>query len=228
MKSIVFDAGPVISLATNSLLWLLGNLKERYKGDFLIPKDVEKELVEKPIETKKFKLEALQVNNEINNGNLKVVDDERIQSLKKEILFLANNSFKAMGNPIKILQDGEVAAIAAALVYDSDAVVIDERTARELIENPKALAELMGRRLHTKITVDRQCLDKLSLMIKGLKVIRSIELAIVGYELGWFDRYLTQGRDARKILIEAILWGIKIRGASISQREIDRIVRIEK
>ena len=191
MSSIVFDTGPIISLATNNLLWLLENLKERYKGDFLIPKDVQKELVEVPLEIKRFKLEALQVNREINKGNLKVIEDPRIQILEQELLQLANSCFKAKGFPIKIVQKGEMAAVATALIFNSDAIVIDERTARELIENPEKIAELMSYKLKTKIEVDKTCLDKIKSKFGSLKVIRSIELAMVGYELGWFDKYLS-------------------------------------
>jgi predicted nucleic acid-binding protein len=228
MRAIVFDTGPIISLATNSLLWLLGNLKERYGGDFLIPKEVEFELVQKPIETKRFKLEALQVNREINKGNLKVVDDEKIHIIKRELLMLANTCFYANGTPIQVVQEGEMAALAAAMIYEAEAVVIDERTTRMIIENPNKLANYMGERLHTKISINKNNLQQLLKRIGNLKVIRSIELAMVGYELGWFDKYLTQEKNARKILIEAILWGIKIRGASISQKEIDKIVNLEK
>ncbi|MBN2420787.1 hypothetical protein JXB27_00750 [Candidatus Woesearchaeota archaeon] len=228
MKSIVFDAGPIISLATNSLLWLLENLKERYGGDFLIPKEVEFELVEKPIATKRFKLEALQVNREINKKVLAVVDEEKIQVIKKELLMLANTCFYAHNVPMKLVQEGEMAAIAAALIYNSDAIVIDERITRGLIENPEKLVEHMSSKLHTRIAVNKKNLQQLKNRIGHLKVIRSIELAMAGYEMGWFDKYLTKDKNARKILIEAILWGIKIRGASISQVEIDRIVRLEK
>lgn len=228
MKSIVFDAGPVISLATNGLLWLLENLKERYSGEFLIPKEVEFELVQKPIETKRFKLEALQVNREINKKVLTVVDEDKIHMIKKELLMLANTCFYVRNTPLKLVQEGEMAAIAVALIYNSDAIVIDERTTRGLIEDPDKLVARMSERLHTKITVNKENLEQLRKRIGHLKVIRSIEMAMVGYELGWFDKYLTKDKNARKILLEAILWGIKIRGASISQDEIDRIVRMEK
>ena len=228
MKSIVFDTGPVISLATNSLLWVLGKLKERYPGKFLIPIQVKNELIEKPIATKRYKLEALQVNREINRGTLTVVDDARIDKLKQELMELANNSFSARGVPMRIVQDGEMGALAAAVVYNADAIVIDERTTRELIESPQHLADVMSKNLQTKVNINHKILQELQSKVKHLRVIRSIELAVVAYELGWFDQYLTQDKDARKTLIEAVLWGIKIRGASISQREIDKIVKLEK
>ena len=141
---------------------------------------------------------------------------------------LANSCFFARNTPIKIVQEGEMAALAVAMIYNAEAVVIDERTTRMLIEDPEELANYMGNRLQTKITINRANLNQLKMRIGSFKVIRSVELAMIGYELGWFDKYLTKDKNARKILIEAILWGIKIRGASISQDEIDRIVNLEK
>ncbi|HME87304.1 MAG TPA: hypothetical protein VKE88_02735 [Candidatus Nanoarchaeia archaeon] len=227
MRSIVFDAGPIISLTTNNLLWLLNILKQRYGGEFLIPTEVENELVQKPIETKRFKLEALQVNREINRGILTVVNDEKIHIIKQELLNIANMCFLARGTPIKIVHEGEMATIATAIAYGSDAIVIDERTTRELIENPDKLAAHMSDRLHTKIEVNKKALALFKQKVGPMRVIRSIELAIISYELGLFDTYLTQDKYARKTLIEAILWGIKMRGASISQIEIDKLVRLE-
>ena len=145
MKSIVFDTGPIISLTTNNLLWIIEKLKQRYGGDFIIPREVKYELVNKPIETKIFKLEALQVNLEINKGNLKVVEDPRIQILKNELMNLANNCFYARGYPIKLVQEGEMAALALAIIFNSEAIVVDERTTRELIESPERLARLMSK-----------------------------------------------------------------------------------
>jgi predicted nucleic acid-binding protein len=227
-STIIFDAGPIISLTTNNLLWILEKLKERYEGDFLITKEVFYELVQVPIESKRFKLEALEVNREINKGTLKVIDHPEIQGIKKELLQLANNCFFARGIAIKLVHEGEIAAVAAAIHYDANAIVIDERTTRELIENPDRLAKHMSRKLETQIDINRKNIDAFRRKVGSLKVIRSIELAVMGYDLGWFDSYLTQDRDARKTLKEALLWGMKMRGASISQEEIDRIVKIEK
>lgn len=68
MKSIIFDAGPIISLATNNLLWILKPLKKYFNGKFYITDAVKRELVDKPFETKKFKFEAIQVEKLIEEG----------------------------------------------------------------------------------------------------------------------------------------------------------------
>ena len=54
MKSLVFDSGPIISLATNNLLWVLEPLKNKFNGKFFITQAVKGEIVERPLETKKF------------------------------------------------------------------------------------------------------------------------------------------------------------------------------
>ena len=61
MKSLIFDAGPIISLATNNLLWILEPLKNKFDGKFYLTDAVKRELVDRPLETKKFKFEAIQV-----------------------------------------------------------------------------------------------------------------------------------------------------------------------
>jgi len=54
----VFDAGSIISLTTNNLLWLLPPLKERFGGSFLITNGVADELIKKPLATRKYKLDS--------------------------------------------------------------------------------------------------------------------------------------------------------------------------
>src|SRR3989344_4053400 len=80
MKSLVFDAGPIISLATNNLLQILPPLKERFNGSFYITKSVKKELVDRPFEIKKFKFEAIQVEKLIEEGVLEIIDNDFIRN----------------------------------------------------------------------------------------------------------------------------------------------------
>ena len=53
MKTLVFDAGPVISLDVTGLLWAIEPLKKRFNGKFYITNSVKKELVDRPFEIKK-------------------------------------------------------------------------------------------------------------------------------------------------------------------------------
>src|SRR3989344_2880138 len=115
MKSVVFDTGPIISLVTNNLLWLLEPLKKEFRGEFYITKAVERELVEKPLGTKRFKFEALQVLQHIRNKALKIVSNKKIKSKTMDLLELANNSFRAHNEWIRIVNFTEMEAVAACL-----------------------------------------------------------------------------------------------------------------
>lgn len=79
MKSLVFDTGPIISMTMNNLLWLLEPLKSKFNGEFYITESVRRELVDRPLQTKKFKFEALQVLKYISKDVLKVVSSNDIE-----------------------------------------------------------------------------------------------------------------------------------------------------
>jgi len=231
-ESIVFDTGPVISLSTINLLWILEPLKEQFRGDFYITRGVYNELIEKPLSTKKYKFEALQILPLINNQVLKVIDNEIIKSKADELLELANSIFKARGNWIKIVHHTEMEVIATALYLGSNAIVVDERTTRVLIEEPKLVAERFRKRLHTHIEINGENLNRFKKEVGRLRVIRSVELATIAYELGLLSRYMYREEEKtvphlRQVLLEAVLWGIKLNGCSISGDEIDDIVKIE-
>src|SRR3989344_3588176 len=111
MKSIVFDSGPIISLAMNNLLWLLDPLKQKFKGEFFIPEAVKAEIIDRPLTTKIFEFEALQVESLIRQETIKIISSSEIERLANHLGTLANSAFVAMGNPIKIVQYGEMQAL---------------------------------------------------------------------------------------------------------------------
>lgn len=222
MKALVFDTGPIISLTMNNLLWILEPLRERFKGKFYITNLVKTELVDKPLNTKRFEFEALQVMQQINDGILDVLDNPVNTN---ELLDLANKSFKAKGHWVSISHFGEMSAVALALQLNSNAVVIDERTTRTLIENPDSVKNIMQRKLHTKVFVDNSNLRELENHLKGLKVIRSSELVYVAYKLNLLNKYI-DGATKQKLL-DSLLWGVKLDGCAISKDEIEQVKALE-
>jgi len=227
MKAFIFDAGPIISLTTNNLLWLLGPLKERFGGEFYITESIRKELVEKPLKTKKFKFEALQVQDQIEKGVLKVIKDNKIKKKAEQLLSIANNVFYVHKHPLNSLQAGELETLAAAKIMKIPYVVVDERITRLLLENPGQMEQLLEKRLHADVRVKRDKLVRLHKEVEGVKLIRSFELAAIAYEFGLLDDYIAKIPDAKKQLLQAVLWGIKLNGCSVGQNEIDEVVRIE-
>lgn len=227
MKSLIFDAGPVISLATNSLLWILEPLKQKFGGKFYITGAVKRELVDRPLEIKKFKFEAIQVEKLIEDGVIEVISSRFITEKTPALLNTANEIFKAYNNCIKIVHFAEMSVIAAAVDLSADAIVIDEKTTRFLIENPGMVVEILKKTLHTSISINENNLKEFKNTVKGIKAIRSTELAAVAYERGILDKYITKIPDAKKNLLESVLWGVKLNGCAVSKDEIAQIVRLE-
>ncbi len=226
MKSLVFDSGPVISLTMNNLLWLIEPLKGAFGGGFFIPEAVKMELVDEPLQTKKFKFEALQVQELVSKGVLDVLEDKGTKSETLSLLEIANSCFSAKGQSLNIVHYAEVASVAAALHLGSSALVMDERVTRELIEHPQHLAGIMEKKLQTRVSVDSSRLAELKRLTERIRIIRSTELAAVAFEKGLLDRYVSQPSERRTVL-ESVLWGLKLDGCAINERGIKAIMDAE-
>jgi hypothetical protein len=232
MKTLVFDTGPIINFTINGLLWALEGLKQEFNGEFYITPEVYNELINKPLSTRKYKLEALQVLPYITNGTLKVYNNLPMIGIAKEIADYANNSFEIDHQPIEIVHAGEMEAVAAAISLNADAIVIDERTTRHLIENPKKIAWHLETTIHRKVFVNWQNLDKIKEQLNKLNVIRSTELVTIAYEKGLLDRLTENAKkivpDINKAVLEGALWGVKLNGCSVKEDEITDILKMEK
>jgi len=231
MKSIIFDSGSIISLVTNNLLWILDPLKKRFGGKFYIPSSVRKELIDKPLKTKRFELEAMQVYQYIKKGTLTVIADERIKKTADKLMDLANHSFNARKRWMQLVHPAEIEVLAADSILDADAVVIDERTVRMLLENSLKLTELMEKKLHCKIKPNKNNIKDFKKILEDVQIIRSTELITIAYKLGLLDNYLIDKspsiKSPKKRLLDAALWALKVRGCAISKKEIDEIIKLE-
>jgi hypothetical protein len=227
MKSLVFDAGPVISLTMNNLLWLFEPLKKAFGGSFYLPEAVKGELVVDPLQTKKFRFEALQVQDLITRGVFEVLEDSKTKQETLDVLRLANNCFRVKGRGLTLVHYGEIAALTAASSVDASALVMDERVTRELVEHPRHLATIMEKKLRTKITVDDNTIAALKKKVKAIPIIRSTELAAVAYEQGLLDKFAA-GNTSRYDVLESVLWGLKLDGCAINDRGIKAILAAVK
>lgn len=230
MKSIVFDTGPIISLVTNNLLWLLEPLKKKFNGNFYITPAVKKELIDKALKTKRFEFEALQISKLISDGVLEIIDNKEIRQLSNKLLSLANNSIKVRGRWMNIVSMAEIEVLAADAVLESDAAVIDERTIRMLLENSYNLTDLMEHRFRSKVVVSKDNIKEFKKRLENVQIIRSTELAVVAYKLGLLNDFIIKSdqiRNPRKRLLDAVLWAVKVRGCSVSGKEIKKIIALE-
>jgi len=230
MNAIIFDSGPMISLTTNNLLWLLKPMKEKFNGNFYIPAAVKYELVDRPLMTKKFKFEAVQVMSEVREKNIEIVETPEIKDLTIKLLDLANTSFKAHGNFIRLVQYAEMEVLASAIVLKANAVVIDERTTKLFVENPPMLMRILEKKLGTKILKDDTKIREFMNLTKGIKIIRSFEFVTVAYEVGLLEKFVGKIDgiiNTRRELLDGILWGLKLHGCSVSEDEINTVIDME-
>ncbi|MFH1823352.1 MAG: hypothetical protein ABH817_01385 [archaeon] len=213
MKYLIFDSSSIITLALNDLLYILEPLKKKFKGEFLIPYSVQEELIDNPIKTKRFMLEALMIKKLILNNTLKVYPrNPELVKKEKQFLEIANHTFFSHKTPIELIHKGESACLALYSLLDGEkSLVIDERTTRVLCEAPDNLRKLMESRLHKKIHPERKNYE----FFKGINIIRSCELALIALKKKIIDLPATQ-----KEVIRAILYAEKFKGCSISEKEI--------
>nr|MBA4404859.1 hypothetical protein [Nanoarchaeum sp.] len=229
--TIIIDSGTIISMVTNSLFWNFKYLSKQYKGEFLIPQSVYDEIITYPLSTRRFKLEAVMVNDYILEGYIKVENPPELANLSSELMELANNIYIVDKEPLKILHKAEVDVLALAVHLKSDAILVDERSLRLLLEDPNRLLKLLGDKLHTKVQMNKGKLDLFQELTKDIRVLRSTELITISFELGFLDRYITSKnivhKKYKKSLLEGALWALKLKGCSISEEEIKEIIKFE-
>jgi hypothetical protein len=82
--------------------------------------------------------------------------------------------------------------------------------------------------MHKKITIDNKNLNLFSEAVTGVKLIRSTELITIAFDLGLLDNYSPTIPNAKKELLDALLWGLKLEGCAISEKEIRLILKLEQ
>ena len=223
-KAIIFDTGTLISFSMAGLLQELQGLRQIFKGKFLITEGVKKELIDKPLTIKKFELEALRLKQFLDDKVLELPDSygithDEIHKSADEILNVANRTFQGRGKDLHVIDFGEASALALSRILTNkgidNAIAVDERTTRVLVERPENLKKILGNKLHTQVT-SRQENYK---FFQGFKIIRSSELAYVAWKKGIV-------KLKGDMVLDALLYAVKFKGAAISGDEIKEIKRL--
>lgn len=228
MKSLVFDTGSIISLTLNNVVWLIEPLKERFKGNFYVTPEAKKELIERPLTMRRFEFEALQTMTYFKNNTLEVIFNKDIESLSYRLLELANHSYRSDGKYLTIVHKADMEGLAAAISIKAEAYVVDERTTRWLIEKPHTLKNMLSSRLSSKIEIDKKNLEEFRALAGNVKFLRSIELVYISYKLKMLDQFKPDTPNGDKLLLDGLLWGMKLKGCAISKDEIKEIEHMEK
>jgi hypothetical protein len=220
MKAVI-DTGTMITLSGTCLMNVFRNFVKTNRIELLISNTVAQESVWRPINNKRFALNAARIKYAMNEQVVKLMPiTPEITNLQNKILNLANNIFFTKDGALKIIQLGEAEALALAKIHDAKALFIDERTTRSLIENPARLKQVLERRQEQPVRVNQQNLDALRAMFPNLLMFRSVDLIATAYEQDLFDHELAHG----KLELEAALYASKYNGCAVSEREIDEYI----
>jgi len=82
-------------------------------------------------------------------------------------------------------------------------------------------------KLHTKVELNKTPLSELRKATRSIRFIRSAEFVTIAFEKGMLDNYLPKIKDSKKTLLDALLWGLKLNGCAISNKDLETIMRIE-
>lgn len=213
MNKVVCDSSSIISISENCLLGLL----PKFRTEFVVPKGVEKEIVDKPLRVNEFEFKALRLKEAIKDGLISVLDVPGVSERANQILAEANSLFQPR---VKILHEGEAECLALLELIGGKTLMIDERTTRLLIEDPLSLGNFIQHRTSFKVRMNEELALDFSERFSNVNVIRSTELVAVAYERGFLDKF----GDGH--LLHASLYALKFAGCAIAKKEIDEYLRL--
>lgn len=226
MKGIILDAGPIISLSINNLLWLFEELKKVTSVSFYITPAVKSEVFDRPITTKRFKIKAIQTLDLISEGIIEIIECDN--DFVKKTLNLANSCFYSKGENIRVAHLGEIEATCAAIEHAISTLAIDESNMRLMIEDTEGLKKRLSSRIHAHIKENKENTKKFKNLTGRINLIRSSEIVGIAYEKGLFERWKDKNQEnyienIDENILDGILWGVKLAGCSISPTEIDEL-----
>jgi hypothetical protein len=172
------------------------------------------------MQIRNYALHAIRLKRAIAEGMIDVVG-AKADNAAEEIRFSANNLFYSSGTPIRLLHQGESDVISLALEIGVDNLLMDERTARMLVEDPESLRQHLEHELGRPVTINEENMAQFSRATKRLRFFRSSELILLAYEKGYFSDYGELERDA----VEASLYKLKYSGCAIGFGEIGEYAR---
>ncbi|HLC93043.1 MAG TPA: hypothetical protein VJH23_05035 [archaeon] len=216
-KKIVLDSSTLITISDNCMMKVMKALSERENISFIIPESVYAESVQTPMKIRRFGLNAIRIRDAVEEGYVKIAKAtpqtrQRLERLEQ----ISQNLCTFNGEKMILLHLGEMETLALHREIGADALAIDERTTRMLIEEPEGLLSFLRKRHHGKIIMNTAQLGEFRREYGGIKIIRSTELISLAYSDGSFAEEI----HATKQALEAALFAAKFGGCAVSFEEI--------
>jgi hypothetical protein len=221
-KKIVFDTSTIISLVSTCFTDVFLHLSKHF--DLYLPKEVEKESIEKPGEIRGYSLNAYRIKNIIKRFDF-IIEPLTPQDsqFSASLLLNANRLFTIENRYLNILQKGESDVVALAKRMDA-LVATDERVVRNLIEEPQNLKKLLEDRNKAKVELHQGNFFNLQEKLKGIRIVRSVDL----FSRAFKENDLCYGCEYTEKFLESSLFALKNAGCSVSTEEIVGFVQTMK
>ena len=223
-KIIIFDASTLITIAMNGLLEELRMLKKIFKGKFIIPNEVKYDAIDRPMKIKRFELEAMKLQNLLEEKVIELpaslsIDSAKISKETEILMSIANTTFEGNGKSIHLIDLGETACLVLSKILTEkkmpNVLAVDERTTRMLCEKPENLKQLFQKKLKVRIKSNQENYPH----FEGFRFIRSSEIVYIAYKKKII-------RWKNKDILDALLYGVKFKGCAISEDEIKEIKKL--
>ena len=225
-KTFVLDSSSIITISDNCLIKIFKNISEREGIDFCIPESVYAESVLRPLKINRYELNAMRIRDAVAEGYIKVVETtpgmaRRLARLEEAAAGLCTFN----GEKMPLLQAGEMETLALIKEIGADALVIDERTTRMVLEEPQNMfGFLKNRHPGGKIVLSEGRLREIREEYYDTKIFRSTELIALAYEDGSFGSELRTSKES----LEAALYAAKYSGCAVSSDEIIAYLKMVK
>ncbi len=220
-NAVVCDSSSLISFSDTCNIDALRFLHKRGTR-FLVPNGVREEIVETPMQIRKYQFSAVRLKKILDDGVLELASFPSLQEKTQEVLSAANTLFNVNGRLLKIVHKGEAECIALFEEVGAKALLIDEKTTRLLIENPAKLAGLMQGEYGENIEINDDSLALFRKMTRNLFVLRSSEALAMAAKRGFFREYGETEQEA----FHSALYSLKESGCSITTNELDEYEKI--
>ncbi|MBI3588723.1 hypothetical protein HY095_05995 [Candidatus Micrarchaeota archaeon] len=217
MPPILCDSSSLISLSMSCNAGAIGFLHSQSpRVRFAITPKVMGEIVERPIQIRRFEYSAIRLNQLVAEKKLAVLNPPALAKTAAQLESIANDCFTAGKMPLAILQAGELEILAAAMLSGSSAVVVDEKTTRLLCENPGALRERLSQEYEAGVGMDDALVGEFQSKTRGISFIRSCELLCIAAKKGFFSKYGKLQNEA----FHSALYSLKAAGCSLTDGEL--------
>ncbi len=216
-KKFVLDSSSIITISDNCLIKVLKNLSEREGIEFIIPESVYAESVANPLRIDRFELNALRIRDAVEEGYIRV--ERSTPGMRARLQRLRENAYglcEFNGGSMMLLHLGEMEALALMKETGAEALVIDERTTRMLIEEPQNMLKFLRKRHGGGIMFNVAKLKGIREEYWDTKIFRSTELIALAYEDGSLEPELRKSGESLK----AALFAAKYAGCAVSSDEI--------